>query len=266
MPKTTPKVPKRRLLGRTPRTYNPRVPHLSALLAGQVLPPIPAAQDWTAGLPANLGMMLNDTLGDCTCAAYYHARQVWTFNATKTEVTEPDSDVELLYIDACGYNPKKGGEGPGGSEQHVLSYLLKRGAPIGPKGQQREKILGFVEVDPRNTADIQRTIYDCGLAYIGFEVPDYIMPPNGAPPAVWDYKPGAKTIGGHAVILAAYNANGATVISWGERYTATWAFVNNVVDEAYAIADASWVAATGKTPGGLTTAQLEAQMSALREE
>ncbi len=82
------------------------------LAAKPTLPPPPAAVDYTKGMPTDLGMMLNDSLGDCTCAAYYHARQVWTFNTGKM-VTEPDGDVEDLYVKACGYDPRKGGEGPG---------------------------------------------------------------------------------------------------------------------------------------------------------
>src|ERR1700677_1036737 len=89
-------------LGRLHRTYDSRVPHMSALLAGQTLTPPPASADYTKGMPADLGMMLNDTLGDCTCAAVYHAIQVWTFNANDKKaakmITEPDSDVEKLYI------------------------------------------------------------------------------------------------------------------------------------------------------------------------
>lgn len=63
-------------LGRLHRTYDARIPHMSALVAGQTLPPPPPSVDWTSGMPRNLGMMLNDTLGDCTCAAVYHAIQV----------------------------------------------------------------------------------------------------------------------------------------------------------------------------------------------
>ena len=93
-------------LGRLHRTYNPRIPHMSALLAGQKLLPPPPSVDYTSGMPGNLGVMRNDSLGDCTCAAYFHARQVWTFNAEQHMVTEPDSDVVKLYVLACGYIPE----------------------------------------------------------------------------------------------------------------------------------------------------------------
>jgi hypothetical protein len=258
------KTPASYRLGRLHRTYNPRIPHLSAISAGQKLAPPPPSQDWTTGMPSDLGMMLNDKLGDCTCAAVYHALQVWSFNAGGSMVTQPDSDVERLYILACGYNPKVGGEGPGGNEQHVLTYLVKSGAPTGPKGQTRDKLVAFVEVDPRNTDDIKRTIVDCGVAYIGFNVPQFIVPQNGHPPQVWDVQSTDTTIvGGHAVVLAGYDAKGARVISWGQYYTMTWAFFAKYVDETYALADSTWINAKGTTPGGLTLDQLEAQMQAI---
>jgi len=253
-------------LGRLARSHNPAIPHLSALLAGQTLPPPPSTIDYTANMPANLGMMLNDSLGDCTCAAFYHALQVWSFNASagKAMITEPDHDVEQLYIHACGYKPAQGGEGPGGNEQKVLTYLAKTGAPAGPAGKSKLKIAAFVEVDTRNLDDVKRTIADCGVAYIGFQVPQFLMPPGAPPPQVWDVQTGDTTIiGGHAVVLAGYDAQGARVISWGQYYTMTWAFFAQYVDETYAIADPMWIEATGKTPGGLTLAQLEAQMGAL---
>ena len=123
--------------------------------------------------------MLNDTLGDCTCAAFYHARQVWTYHSTGSTQTAPDADVKLLYEKACGYKPSQGGEGPGGNEQHVLTYIQKTGAPIGPDGPPVDKILAFVEVDPRILDDVKRRIYNSGLVYIGFNVPaDICRPAN----------------------------------------------------------------------------------------
>jgi hypothetical protein len=250
--------------GRTPRTFNPRIPHMSAILAGKKLVATPPSIDYVKGMPANFGMMLNDTLGDCTCAAYYHARQVWSFNAQNKELTEPDKDVEQLYVDACGYNPRAGGEGPGGNEQHVLTYLLNNGAPVGPNASARDKILGFVEVDPRNLDDVKRTIADCGVAYIGFKVPQNIAPAGAPPPQTWNVDPSAPIVGLHAVVLPGYDSSGATVISWGSLYKMTWQFFSTYVDEVYAIADPAWVNGKGTTPGGLTVAELEAQMQALK--
>ena len=256
-------------LGRLPRGFDKRIPlmHDLTLKAGVAPKAPPAALDYTNGMPANLGVMLNNTLGDCTCAAFYHALQVWSFNCGDPIDTEPDSDVELLYEKACGYNPAQGGEGPGGNEQKVLTYILKKGAPAGPQGTPVKKIDAFVEVAVNNLNNIKSTIADCGVCYIGFNVPQYIVPVGKPPLAVWDVEPNADNtiVGGHAVVLAGYNAQGARVISWGQYYTMTWAFFEKFVDEAYAIADPEWITTKGTTPGGLTLAQLEAAMKQLKE-
>lgn len=191
--------------------------------------------------PNGFGVMLNDTLGDCTCAAFYHARQVWTFHATGRTETAPDSDVELLYERACGYNPAHRGEGPGGDEQHVLRYLHRHGAPLGGAGEGVDKIIGYAEVDPSNIDDVKRTIWTAGLAYIGFNVPHHILPAGGDPPRRWDVISGTdRIVGGHAVVLPGYDAHGAVAISWGELYTLSWAFFAKYVDEVYAIYDHAW--------------------------
>ena len=254
-----------RKFGRKPRSYDPRVPHLSALRLGRAPISLPAQLDNTKNMPQNLGMMLNNQLGDCTCAAFYHARQVWTFNAQKKMVTEPDKDVLGLYEQACGYNPKVPATDQGGNEQHVLTFLLRKGAPTGANGAARDRIMAFVEVDPRNLDDVRRTIYECGLAYIGFNVPQNIMPQGGLPPKVWTVdKANAKIIGGHAVVLPGYDSQGPDVISWGERYKMTWEFFSTYVDEVYAIADHAWFDATKKSPLGMSAAELEAQMEGLK--
>jgi hypothetical protein len=219
-------------------------------------------------MPAHLGMMLNDKLLNCTCAAFYHALQVWSFNvggrSVADIVTGSDTNVTRLYTLACGYDPKQPGEGPGGKGQQVLKYLLNHGAPTGQR--RRNQILAYIEVDPRQVDDVKRAINDCGLVYVGFHVPKDLGPQNPHLPKVWEVDPrNRKIIGSHAVILPGYDKDTLDVISWGRFYKMTWAFFGKYVDEVYAIADLAWIASTGTTPGGLTLQELEIQMQALRE-
>jgi hypothetical protein len=246
--------------GRLPRKFNPAIPHYSALRMGLAkLAAPPPSVDYTVGLPANLGMFGNDALGDCTCAAIYHALQVWS-NAASTIDTEADSEAVSLYEGACGYNPADPKTDQGGDEQTVLTYVMLTGAPVAG-GVHR--LTAFVEVDPSNQDDVKVAIYTCGLVYIGFNVPTYI---NQAAGSTWDVEPGQASIeGGHAVVLCGYDASGVTVISWGALYKMTWAFFAAFVDEVYAIADPDWIKATGLDPLGMSMADLETQMNALRE-
>jgi len=251
-------------LGRKTRGYNPAIPHMSALLAGKSLAPAPLQIDYTAGMPNDLGAMLNMDLCDCTCAAFYHARQVWSFNAGGKMVTEPDSDVLALYEQACGYSPSDPTTDQGGVEQDVLTYLLNTGAPVGADGTQRDKILAFIESDPRNLDDLKRVIADCGVAYVGVRVPQSVMD-NAADVSVpWDTTGNQTIVGGHAVVLAAYDLDSFTCISWGRRYKITVPFLGNFLEEAYGIADPAWIAATGKTPLGMSVPEVESTMRALR--
>lgn len=236
---------------------------MAALLGGKSLAPAPPSFDWTKGMQADLGVMLNDQLSDCTCAAFFHAIQVWGFNSGLGMFTEPDANVLQLYEAACGYDPSNPSTDGGGVEQDVLTYLLKHGAATGEHGSVTNKIAAFIEVDPRNIEDVKRTIYDCGIAYIGMDVPAYLPEDPGS---VWDIDLHAnqKIEGGHAVILAGYDPHGVRVISWGSYYTMTWAFFARFVDECYAVADRTFLKANGKTPIGMTLEGLEEQMSALR--
>jgi hypothetical protein len=137
------------------------------------------------------------------------------------------------------------------------------GLPVGAGGAQRQRLTAFVEVDQRNQADIKLTIANCGVCYIGFDVPDFAMNTVGQ---LWDVQPGTpKIIGGHAVILAAYDSVGPTCITWGKLQKMTWGFFEAFTDEAYALADADWIKTTGTSPAGLSIADLETQMQALKE-
>jgi hypothetical protein len=190
---------------------------------------------------------------------------VWTFNATGKLLDIPESHVRLLYQQACGYDPTQPGPGPQGCCQLVLTHLLQRGAPCGNKELQHEKIAAFVEVDPRDVLTIKHIIADCGVCYIGLRVPQSLTQPGQPVPAVWDCNPSVDNtiVGGHAAVVAGYDAETLRVISWGQVYRMTWNFFLAFVDEAYAIVHRPWLDAERNTPGRLPPEQLAAAMKPL---
>lgn len=253
-------------LGRKPRKFNPRVPHLSSFVSKmRSLAPAPPS-DWTEGMPENLGAMLNNSLGDCTCAGMFHGIQVWT-NNNPLMFTTPDSNVLSVYEGACGYNPDDPSTDQGGVEQDVLAYWLNQGIPLLNLGVNN--LSAFYEVDPRNLNDVRWTINDCGFSYIGIDVPNYLMQNIEAGKTVWDAPSvGDDTTieGGHCIILPASLVTGNfKLISWGTIYEMTPGFFSQFCDEAYGLVDLTWITAKGTTPGGLTLTQLEAQMQGLKE-
>ena len=112
-------------LGKKPAHHDPRTLQMANYL--EVLPPIPPAQDWTAKAASDWGMMLNDQLGDCTCAAIGHFIQGWTANAGPKEIVLPDQTILKTYEAVAGYNPKDPGSDRGAVELDVLRSWRKTG-------------------------------------------------------------------------------------------------------------------------------------------
>jgi hypothetical protein len=243
--------------GRKPRIHDPRVPQMKVVTKDKLLAPPPPSVDYAANMPANLGVMLNDQLGDCTAAAVGHAIQTWSFNADGKMITPTNGQILKLYEATSGYIPGQPNTDNGAIEQEVLTYWLNNHVDC-------NELAAFIEVDVANTDDVKRTIYDCGLIYIGFNVPAYI---NETPGSVWDIDPNGDNtiIGGHAVVLLGYDTRGNYVVeSWGSLYTMTLAFFTTWVDECYALANKAWIKSTGKTPAGLSLANLEALMQEMK--
>jgi hypothetical protein len=245
-------------LGRQPRSFSTKIPRIEGLRA-EMQAPLPQALSWGHGLPFNLGVMLNNTLGDCTCAGLAHARQVITYNATGKMVTLPNEYVLKLYQQGCGYVLNDPSTDQGGNEQALLTYCHQNGIPT-PDGP--DKILGFVEIDHAKIEDVKRTIAEAGFVYLGINIPNsWCSAPIGS---IWDV-PIGDIEGGHCIIGVGYDSNFIYVISWGYFWPMTWTAFAQVCDEAYLVADKAWIAATGKTPFGMSLEQLESSMAALHE-
>ena len=148
-------------LGKKPAHHDPRTLQMANYLE---LPAIPPAQDWTKKAASSWGMMLNDKLGDCTCAAVGHIIQAWTANAGPKEVVLPDQTILKTYEAVTGYKPSEPSTDRGAVELDVLKYWRKTG--VGGY-----KIDAFVALEPRNHAHIQAAVDLFGGSYIGLALP-----------------------------------------------------------------------------------------------
>ena len=217
---------------------------------------IPESVNYFTGLPDDLGSFLNNELGNCTCAAYYHALQVWNYNILGNINTEADQCVKSLYITTCGYDPNTPWKDPGGDEKTVLTYLVNSGAPT---KTGNHKLNAFIQLPINNKDIVKFSILNCGVIYLSLFVPRYIKPENGASPYIWDLMRSEDNtfLGNHAVISGGYDSGGLYVISAGRQYYMTWEFFYSFVYLGYALIDSSWTKQDGKTPEGLTLAALE---------
>ena len=241
----------REKLGKKPARHDPRTLQMANYLA---LPAIPAAQDWTKKAASGWGMMLNDQLGDCTCAAIGHIIQAWSANAGPKEITLPDDAILKAYEAVGGYKPGKPDTDQGAVELDVLKYWRKT-------GMDGHKIDAFVALEPKNHAHIQAAVDLFGGAYIGVA-----LPISAQKQQVWSVPPGGPngtgapgSWGGPAVVVEAYDAHGLTCITWGQKKRMTWSFWDAYCDEAYATLSQLW-AGKNPAPSGFDLAALKADL------
>lgn len=219
------------------------------------LPAAPVSRDWTTTGSA-WGMMLNDNLGDCTIAALGHAIQVWSANRYH-EITLPDAAILTAYEQWCGYNPANPSSDQGGVELDVLNDWRKNGFA-------GHVLLGYADPAYNNLEEVRQSINLFGGVYIGLGLPVTAQTQD-----VWDVvdtslsgnaAPGSW--GGHAVFVAAYDAESFTCITWGQTKKMTLAFWNAYTQEAHALLCPDWFNATG-APNGFDINQLATDLLAI---
>lgn len=217
------------------------------------LPAAPASVDWTKGI-TSWGVMKNDELGDCTCAAIAHAVQVWTAN-TGSEVTISDDVVLQTYSKFCGYDPNDPNTDQGGAELDVLNQW--RSNPV-----DGHKLLAFADPDPKDAEHVKQAINLFGGVYIGVGLPMTAhnqffanQPWTVIGDVQTDYECLPNSWGGHAVFVCAYDENGLTCITWGQLQKMDWTFWQAYCDEAHALLGEDWLNAN-KAPNGFDYEEL----------
>lgn len=238
--------------GRLPRRDDPRTLQLAHYIGA--VSQAPDAVDYTSKVTEAWGMLGNDTVGDCTCAAAAHTIMEWVANATGTQVPFAAATVLGWYSAITGYNPNDPNSDQGANELDVLNFWRKNGLS--------SHILGaYAAVDVANQAEVRTAVWVCGVVYIGFEVFQSAMDQFNLGQS-WDVAadPG-QDLGGHAVPVVGYNATGPVVITWGKAQQMTWAFWAKYVDEAYGLVSTDELGA--QSPFGVDLASLEADLTAI---
>ena len=229
-------------LGKLVARHDPRT-LLASYSAG--LPTPPASVDLSGKVKA-WGMMDNDQIGDCTCAAAGHLIMEWTANAAKNMFTPSDQQIVSAYSAITGYNPGTGANDNGAVEIDVLNYWRQTGIAA-------HKIGAYVALEPANHTHIMDSVYIFEGCYIGMQLPTS---------ATGEGKPGSW--GGHAVPVIAYDIRGITCVTWGALQQMTWSFWEAYCEEAYAVVSADYLTRKKTTPQGFNLQQLQADLQDLK--
>jgi len=253
--------PRKLKLGKQPVRHDPRTLLFASYLTA-ALPTPPASYDAGTAV-TDWGMMDNDQIGDCTCAAAGHLIMEWTARAKSKVFTPSDKQIVAAYSAITGYNPVSGANDNGANEIDVLNYWRQSGIA-------GHKISAYVALEPANHTHIMDSVYIFGGCYIGLGLPlsaqaqtqnhqPWSVPPQGT---TGDGKPGSW--GGHAVPVIAYDSRTLTVITWGARQTMTWGFWKAYCEEAYAILSPDFLTGKKATPEGFNLHQLQEDLADLK--
>lgn len=248
-------------LGKQAARHDPRTLLLASYTTAS-LPTAPASWDLTGKVQA-WGMMENDQLGDCTCAAAGHLIMEWTANAKKKMVTPTDKQIVAAYSAITGYNPATGANDNGAVEIDVLNFWRQSGIA-------GHKIAAYMALEPANHIHVMDSVYLFEGCYIGVQLPisaqdqvknhqPWSVPPGGP---TGDGKPGSW--GGHAVPVVAYDVRGVTVVTWGALQMMTWSFWEAYCEEAYAILSTDYLTGAKTTPQGFNLQQLQSDLADLK--
>jgi hypothetical protein len=243
-------------LGKQTARHDPRTLQFSAYLKATAPPTPPSHEDWSK--PVKLWpMMLNDNLGDCTCACAGHMIEEWTTVANPPGITPTDQEVLSAYEAVGGYQPGDPSTDNGAVILDVLNYWRQTGIA-------GRSVVAFVGLEPKNHQEIMDAVYLFGNCYIGVQLPVtaqnqavWAVPSSGP---VGQGAPGSW--GGHAIPIVAYDQRGLTVITWGAKKKMTWQFLDTYCDEGYAVLSNDWInSKTSKAPGNFDFAQLQADLN-----
>jgi hypothetical protein len=251
-------------LGKKPPVYDARSLQLSHYTSA-IIPATPVQVNDISKVPI-WPMYSNDTLGDCVAAAAGHMIENWTFTAGKGLIPA-DSDVVIFY-EGSGYVPGDPSTDQGWDLLAALKAWRKTGFGVW-RGVANHKITAFVQLKTGNWDELRQAIYLFGNAYLGFALPDAVLPSAPGSPdwtsIPWKWAPGmtADPANGHCVPAMACSTTWTDFISWAAKMGFDQGFYANASDEAYAVVTQDWIEADGKSPSGFNVTQLLADLQAI---
>lgn len=237
---------------------HPRDTHPRVMLESHVdftrLPKTPSHID-RASKVSEWPMYLNDSLGDCTCAAVGHAIQAFTAYAS-TEVTIPQASVLSMYEAVGGYVPGNPDTDQGCNEQDILTYWSKTGV-------NGHKISAFAELeDCTNVSKLRQALYLFGTVYLGINCPESAQE-QFSRHEPWTYVRGSEIEGGHAIVLQAAKGSDMEIVTWGALQGMQPSFAEHYIEEAWVIITPDWIAENGNDVDGFSLASLMADFKAV---
>lgn len=227
----------------------------------EALGPPPEAVNFLAPVP-RWPMFGNDTHNDCVPAAAGHMEQIWSYNSG-LDITPTEDEIVTLYENS-GYIPGQ----PSTDNGWEILPMLKN---LRSKGLGGRKIVAFAQLETGNWEQLELAIALFGAPCLGFALPDGVVPQGpDAPdwttiPWIWEEGWSPNQNNGHCVPVGSYRKKDdgyvAHTVSWAAVMVMNRAFYQGCSDEAWVVFTKDWLDADAKSPSGLDTATLLADLA-----
>lgn len=242
----------KQMLGKTSARYDARTLNFKKYF--KKLPTVPDAINLSLKVPA-WGVMGNDTIGDCTCAAAGHMEMLWTSQAQAQIYTPSDSAIISAYSEVSGYIPGNPATDNGANMMDVLNLWRNSGIA-------GHKIYAYTNLNILSSQQVRAALYFFGGIYVGVQLPNSALAQTDARQC-WSPTSDTSIAGGHAFNIVACDPWTLACVTWGQIQLMTWDWLQRYCDESYAIISPDWMNSNWVSPDGFNNKQLEKDLSQL---
>lgn len=208
-------------LGRLPGQIPVGLCDLTYYAAGPLPAPPPSV---AVPAVANWDILGNQTYGDCGVAGLEHGFEAAAADAGETGSFPDDQQAVSYYLTYTG----------GQDDGVVLSQYL---AYVRSKGYYGHSVSAYAPVAVNDIPTLQFAIDAYDFCYVGITVTQAMMAAaQGPAPWTWTMESAqGPALGGHCIILCAYDSNWLYGISWGQVVRIAYPAWHQMGDEAWAV-------------------------------
>ncbi len=233
---------------------DPRTLKLATYAAPAAFAAAPPAADYMSKV-TKWPMLGNNRYGCCVLVTTAHLIQGWTTYAAEP-VLIPEREVLAAYSAITGFDPRTGRNDNGTNSLQAMRYWRNRG--VGGR-----KIAAYVQIDHTNPTELKTALHLFGGVYAAAQLP------TSADTQFRQRKPwtvvragGSRgSLGGHAIRMGGYDADGMVVSTWGRVQRATWQWWAKYGAEAWAVISADQLNPSGQSPLGFDMARLREDLA-----
>jgi hypothetical protein len=251
-------------LGRKPFVHDSRDLEFARYRTNVSLPVVPTLYGYDNIYARDgWGMLGNDQYGDCVWAGAAHETMLQNHVAGHP-VNFTTAGVLGDYAACTGFNPDDPNSDQGTDVRMALGY--RRSTGILDMTGKRHTIGAYLALDVSRIArgdfsEIAEAVYLFGQVGLGIQCPESAQDQFSAG-EMWSYVKGSPIDGGHYVPVVAHRKH-VEIVTWGRVVPCGVRFLENYIEEAWAILSPDFLTASGRTVAGFDYAALNADLAAL---